>query len=193
MRDDVIGAVLAGGAGSRIGSPKASLRIGDETFLQRIVGTLRAVFDEVIVCGGAGAPDGVDLVPDSDSGLGPLAGLVSALDHAGGRSAFLIAVDMPLVSRVTIDQVCNARLFPSQARVARVWGRVQPLCGMYAGDLVDLARERLGSDDRSMMGFVRSVPHLTLVDVTDGSLFNVNTPEDLARLESDIEAQSRGA
>jgi hypothetical protein len=37
-----------------------------------------------------------------------------------------------------------------------------------------------------MMGFVRSVPHLTLIDIDDGSLVNINTPEQYERLIADL-------
>jgi hypothetical protein len=36
------------------------------------------------------------------------------------------------------------------------------------------------------MGFVTAIPHLELVDVTDGSLRNVNTPEDYDHLLADL-------
>lgn len=184
MRDDVVGAVIAGGSGARIGGPKGDLRIGGDSFLDLVVGMLRGSFAEVIVCGGDHAPAGTELVADPARGLGPLAGVASALNHANGRPVFVIAVDMPLVSRSTIDLMCNARLGLEQARIARVDRRAQPLSGIYSGQLIGLARMRLRSDDLSMMGFVRSVPHLTLVDITDGSLRNINTPEDLHELNA---------
>ena len=38
-----------------------------------------------------------------------------------------------------------------------------------------------------MMAFLRQVPHLTLVDIDDGSLRNINTPEEYADLVADFD------
>jgi molybdopterin-guanine dinucleotide biosynthesis protein A len=182
MGDDVLGAVLAGGASDRMGCPKGTLRIEGVTFLERAVATLDLVCGEVVVCGGEVAPPGRPILPDVAAGAGPLSGVASALDHARGRPVLILAVDLPLVTAETVMRVMGPGPMSGQARMARVDGRIQPVCGVYAGDLASVARERLVSGDRSLMAFVRRVPHLTLVDITDGSLRNVNTPDDYTEL-----------
>ena len=186
MDDDVLGAVLAGGASERMGRSKGALRIEGVTFLERAVATLGRVCSEVVVCGGDDVASGTLVLPDAANGAGPLSGIASALDHARGRPVFVLAVDLPLVTAETIRRVMGPRPSRGQARIARVDGRVQPVCGVYAGDLVPIARERLESGDRSLMAFVRGLPHLTLVDITDGSLRNINTPEDYEALRSGL-------
>ena len=59
---------------------------------------------------------------------------------------------------------------------------------MYSSDLLPIAIGRLESGKRSMMAFLEEVPHLTLIDITDGSLRNVNTPEEYAVLVEDYGA-----
>lgn len=178
MTVNVLGAVLAGGTSDRMGRSKASLRVDGRTFLERAVAVLATVCDEVVVCGGDAAAAGLPVLDDLVAGAGPLGGVASALSHSDGRSVFVTAVDMPLITIETITRVMGRAVMPGQARIARVDGRIQPVCGVYAGDLAPLARVRLDAGDRSLMAFVRNVPHVTLVDVTDGSLRNVNTPED---------------
>lgn len=183
MTMPMIGAVLAGGSSTRMGRPKASLRIGGETLLARAVGVLASRIDEVIVCGGPEAPRGTVLVPDVVESAGPLAGIEAALAYGDGRDILVLAVDLPLVTPAVIDHLLGP-LLAGQARVARGDGRVQPLLGAYSADLLGLVRAHRMSDDRSVMGLVRAVPHLTLVDVDPGSLINVNSPADLELVES---------
>ena len=165
---------------------KSDLEIGGTTFLEHIVDVLLDAFDTVYVCGGDTAVSGATLLHDPEQGAGPLGGIASALQDAGEGSVFVTAVDMPLLDLPVIRRLSEPPVGRGHARIARVDGRPQPLCGMYKGDLADIAMAHLRSRDRSVMGFVRDVPHLELVDITDGSLRNVNTPEDYAALMDEL-------
>lgn len=158
-----------------MGADKADLMLDGETFLDRIVGTLSSRFDTVIVCGGERASDGATLVADPALGHGPLAGIVGGFAAAAGRDVFVTAVDMPMLTGEAIDVLAKPLLSADQARIARVDGRPQPLCGLYGRALGPHAMARLDAPDRSMMAFVRRVPHLTLVDVEQEVLRNINT------------------
>jgi len=180
-----IAAVLAGGRSSRFGRPKAALEIDGTTFLEHIVDVLLGAFDTVYVCGGDVEVSGSNLVHDLVPGAGPLGGIASALRAAGDGTVFITAVDMPLLDLPVVRRLSEPPVGSGHVRIARIDGRLQPLCGMYPGDLEDLAVAHLRSTDRSVMGFVRDVPHLELVDVTDGSLGNVNTQADYDALIAD--------
>ena len=78
-----MGAVLAGGASSRMGADKAFIEIGGEPMVARAVGALEAAgAAPVMVAGGDGArlrALGLDHVPDRHPGEGPLGGVITAL------------------------------------------------------------------------------------------------------------------
>jgi molybdenum cofactor guanylyltransferase len=186
MGSNIVGAVLAGGASERMGAPKGNLRLGSQTYLERIVSTMLGIFDMVYVCGGDTAVLGSTLVHDPMPHAGPLGGVVSALREAHPGTAFITAVDFPLISRATILRLVERPVAVDQARIARVDGWPQPLCGAYGADLMDLAGRHLRSTDRSVMGLASDVPHLELVDIDDGSLRNINTPEDHRALLADL-------
>ncbi|MGI9529924.1 MAG: molybdenum cofactor guanylyltransferase [Acidimicrobiia bacterium] len=185
MQSQAVAAVLAGGRNRRMGADKADLTLDGETFLDRIVGTLSGSFDTVIVCGGDRAPDGTTLVADPALGHGPLAGVVGAFAAAAGRDVFMTAVDMPMLTGDVIDALAKPLLSADQARIARVDGRPQPLCGLYGKALGPYAMARLDAADRSMMAFIRRAPHLTLVDVDELTLRNINTQADYEALIAD--------
>ena len=165
-----------------MGTHKALQTIADTTFVGRIARVMSERFDEVVLIGGEPLDGYPKPLADAVPGAGPLAGVATLLRHADGVDAFVVPVDVPLISVQVIDRLCSPPLLKGQARVARVDGRVQPLVGQYAGDLLTLVEERLETEDRSMMGLLRVVPHLTLIDITDGSLRNINTPEDYEAL-----------
>lgn len=168
-----------------MGRPKRDLVLGGTTFRERITATLHERFTRVLLVGDVG-DEVLGTIPDERPGSGPLGGVTAALAHAAGEWVFVSSVDVPLLSVATIDRLCVPPLLPGQARVARVEGRIQPLVGAYAPDLLSLARRQLTSEDRSMMAFLRQVPHLTLVDIDDGSLRNINTPEEYEALVADV-------
>ncbi len=176
-----VGVVLAGGASDRMGADKADLMLGGETFLERAVGKLGRHFSTVLVAGGDHAPESSVLVADAQPGLGPLAGIAAALEYAG-EDIFVMAVDTPLLSDEGIGHLSGRQLLAGQVRVARVAGRIHPLTGCYPLDLLSAMLGRLATDDRSVFGFLQCVPHLTLIDIDDGSLVDINTPSDYASI-----------
>ena len=111
------GVVLAAGASSRMGRPKALLPtdVAGETFLTRIIRTLReAEVDDVVVVMGKDA-DAIrqavqgDLEPRFIENPEPEAGQLSSLlvalravDHPGVRGMLVALVDVPLVSAETV-------------------------------------------------------------------------------------------
>ena len=90
--------VLAGGRASRFGADKLAAALDGESLLDRAVAAVRHVADEVIVVGRATSNPEVRQVRDAEPFGGPLAGLASALEHAGGSSAIVVGGDMPRLS-----------------------------------------------------------------------------------------------
>ena len=178
MIDDTLGVVLAGGRSRRFGSDKSQASWADETLLERAVRTLGAVFSDVVIAG----PDpvlGRSTIPDTIPGAGPLAALVSALEESDGRSVFMLAVDLPLVTPPVVSSIAVPTVLPHQVRVARAGDRLQPLCGAYGCEVVDLARKRLASGRPSVKSVLKRVRMLSFVDVDEFVLTNVNRPKDM--------------
>ena len=164
-----------------MGRDKASLTIGDATFLERAVGALAGVTDHVVVCGDLDL-DGFEVVRDAKSNVGPLAGVVSALHRADGGPVFVLAVDIPTVPIDLLERLSRSHVRSDQAMTARADGRAQPLCGVYGADLAGVAHARLDSDDTSMRTFLREAPIWSMVDVDGSEIWNINTPDDYTRL-----------
>jgi molybdenum cofactor cytidylyltransferase len=142
--------VLAAGASERMGSPKALLRVGGDTFVTRIVSTLDAegVGPVVVVTGGhhdvieaalaaSSVASRVRAVRNPVSGADQLSSLLCGLDalDAGDVAAVLVAlVDHPFVARATIAALVRGFL-AARAPVVR------PVCRGRHGHPVILSRE----------------------------------------------------
>lgn len=123
--------VLAAGASSRMGTPKALLRIGNETFLGRILGVLRAAGlpDAVVVArpgeaalAAAAAAAGFGRIvenPRADEGqLSSLIAGLDAIDRPGVEAALVTLVDVPCISSAVVSALL-ARMQTSSAPVIR--------------------------------------------------------------------------
>ena len=93
-------AILAGGAGSRMGAPKAELRVGEEPILAYLL--RRFAWDGptmLVTAPGRERPTGHELlareVVDPVPGQGPLRGVLTALENAATDVVVIATVDMP--------------------------------------------------------------------------------------------------
>jgi molybdenum cofactor cytidylyltransferase len=189
--------VLAAGQSTRMGSrPKASLPIGGDTFLTRIVRTfLAANVDDVVVVLGheaeavaatflaSGLP--ARLVVNRNYASGQLSSVLTglrAVDRPGVAAVLLTLVDVPLVTSRTVQAVvdCYRR---SGAAVVR------PTAGSRHGHPVLIDRRlfeelRRSDDSTGIKPVIRqhaSVEGDLAVD-DPGAFFDVDTPEDYARV-----------
>lgn len=94
-----LGAVLAGGASSRMGADKAFIEIDGVPMVMRAVRTLRAAgADPTLAVGGDRErlnALGLDTVEDLYPGAGPLGGVITALGALGERGGIEAVVTLP--------------------------------------------------------------------------------------------------
>jgi len=178
--------VLAGGRGLRMaGIEKAFLRLGGETFLDRVLRLLAPLFDSLIVsASGAGpyARAGARVVRDVREGGGPLVGLFSALEASDSDLNFVTAVDAPLLQE-TLVLYLRENASGCDALVPRSRKGVEPLCAVYSRRCLPSMRRVL--DQGRVVAFyplvrVRFVEEAVVgrLDPQGLSFLNVNTPED---------------
>lgn len=188
---DVTGALLLGGASKRMGHDKAHLPRAGSVWSTRAAQLLDRLFTQVLLVGGEPEPEAPGTrVAD---GTGPpcaLRGMVAALEAAASERVVILATDLPLLEP---DLLLALTAWPAADAVVPVDARGdQPLCAIYRRDVcLDVARERLRSEQLSLGSFLdavdaRRVPvaDLGLGEESTTWLTNVNTPEELARLEA---------
>ena len=196
---DVAGVVLAAGAGSRLGGPKALVRLGESTLVERaartlIVGGCRAPI-HVVLGKGLGTP-----LPATDE-LRPTwnltwrEGIGSSLRHALAtlenlhdvNAAVVLLVDQPGVRPPAVERLIAAYREGANVAVATYAGRrghpVLLRRSTWAG-----VRAR-ATGEHGARAYMNAHPELvTEVPCDDvGTDDDIDTPDDLARLRRELE------
>lgn len=108
---ELTGVVLAGGRSARMGRDKARLRIDGEPLWQRQQRVLKAVGARPVIFALRArqrrfAP-GIDVVRDTRSGVGPIAGVHSALRACETEWLAVLAVDLPRVDAAWLQKLAR--------------------------------------------------------------------------------------
>ena len=179
--EGLTGVVLAGGAGTRLGAPKATVLLAGRPLIDYPLRALRAVCERVVVAAKRETelPPGVERWDEPDDPRHPIAGITHALRRAG-RPIVVCAADMPFVTPGVLGLIA-AELRPGlKAAAAFCAGRLEPLLAAYAPEALEVLSE--GAPDEPLRRTVESLMPV-LVDVAPEVVFNVNTPEHLAEAE----------
>lgn len=185
MSEEVIGAVLAGGASRRMGEPKALVELAGKPLIAHAVDAVAdAGLNPIVVAKpDSPVPDlGVPVLDEPQEPRHPLCGIVAALRYAETRPVVVIGCDMPLVPPALLGTL--ARLSDPVAAVA-IDGEIEPLLARYepAVEPALMASLRAGTALREAIAAL----HPRLISESDLSAYgdpirialNVNSPEDL--------------
>jgi molybdopterin-guanine dinucleotide biosynthesis protein A len=192
------GAVLLGGASSRMGRDKAALPVAGVAAATRIARLLEALCDEVLLVGGTAPPDAPGrAVADPEGPRCALRGLVGALEAGRGERVLVVATDLPLVTAAFLRGLAD--LPPAEAVVPRPGPLPQPLCAVYLrAPTLARAREHLASGRLALRALLDALAvvwvedaRLHALDPDATALLNVNTPEEHARAEALLRAAPR--
>ncbi|UXR71332.1 molybdenum cofactor guanylyltransferase MobA [Staphylococcus sp. IVB6240] len=194
--------ILAGGQSTRFGTPKAFAAIQGEVFYKRLIRTLQStnIFSEIIISSNAQLAEqfeDVRVVIDetSQKDKGPLAGIYSVMQQDDEDLYFVISVDTPMVSQKAIShlyQFMVANLIESHLDIAGFAsdGYPIPTIAFYHRRVQPIIDDVLQTDDLSMKHVYEQVSSEWLdVSEIDSPAYwyrNVNTPDDLNRLEQEL-------
>ena len=182
----MIGALLAGGSGSRLGAgSKAAAPLAGRPLAAYPAEALGAVCERVaVVCKrGTQLPDlpGTERWDEPDEPRHPLTGIVHALATAGGP-VLVCAADMPFVTADACRTLLGAA-GTSPAVVATAEGVLQPVLGLYAPAALELLRA--APPDAPLTRTVEALEPVR-VALPAALVRSVNTPEELAEAEAQL-------
>lgn len=192
-----LGAILAGGASRRFGSPKALAVVEGRPIIERVRDAMARVLPRVVLIANDPVPFaklGLPIRPDDVPGLGALGGIRTALEWAREEhrpGALCVACDMPFLApellRLLLERAegTGADAVAPESRGPR---GVEPLCAWYSTACLDAIHEIAAEGRGAVAGILERVrtERIPLAEVEragdpDVLFFNVNTSHDHSR------------
>ena len=182
----MIGAVLAGGRGRRLGGSKPDAQLAGRPLASYPVAALAGVCDRVVVLAKAATrlPElpGTERWDEPDKPRHPLTGIVHALERAEGP-VLVCAADMPFVTSDALRTLLQGAGAGGNAPavIAVADGVLQPVLGLYAPAALEVLKA--APADAPLTETVESLdPGRVALPPT--LVRSVDTPEDLAEAEA---------
>ena len=147
--------LLAGGAARRFdGLPKGLALVDDIRIADRILAALRGATDTQLVVSNDPSAErwfpSLPVVADAVPGLGPLAGLETALRAADGSAVMVVAWDMPFVTTPllrgmrAVGEIGAAAVVPAHGEPPVL----EALCAYYAPEALPVCSRLLADGER---------------------------------------------
>jgi molybdopterin-guanine dinucleotide biosynthesis protein A len=188
----VIGAVLAGGSGSRLGGSKPAAELAGRPLASYPAAVLGQVCELVaLVCKPdteLPAIDGAERWDEPPEPMHPLTGIAYALERAG-VPVLVCAADMPFVTPDACHSLIEAAggAGAVDAAVAVAAGVLQPTFGLYAPTALETLRE--APENAPLTDTVAALDPVR-VALPPRLVRSVNTPEELAEAEAELSRPS---
>lgn len=183
---DLYGLILAGGKSRRMGQDKALLKRDGRSQLASLVALLEPMVERVFV---STRPDQSEeperrqfaQIIDRYSDIGPVAGVLSAMDEYPGVDWLVVACDLPNIDEETIRYLidnCSAEK-PFTAYRSSHDDLPEPLCAIYRHGSEAIIRGFVDAGPTCPRKILIRSDTKLLVQPDPRSLDNVNTPEEL--------------
>jgi molybdenum cofactor guanylyltransferase len=185
MAAPVYGLVLAGGRSTRMRSDKAALTYHGHTQLERAMALLGALLPRSFVSVRADqAADPLrgrfERIVDRRENIGPIAGVLAAQAEHPPAAWLVLACDLPLLDRASLEYLLRAR---DPDRLATAYrsshdGLPEPLCAIYEPASAAALTAHLAAGRNCPRKFLLSADVKLLDEPNPRALDNINTPEE---------------
>lgn len=129
---DATGIILCGGKSCRFGKDKGMCYLGDQLMIQYSIDTLQKIFKSIIISSNDKeyAKLGYLTVEDQIKDIGPIGGILAALNISDTEDNMIISCDMPLLTTELIKYILENR-GNSLAATPVIDKFPEPLCSYF--------------------------------------------------------------
>jgi molybdopterin-guanine dinucleotide biosynthesis protein A len=175
--------ILTGGASRRMGRDKALLPVAGVAMAQRVAAALRAAGADDITCVGGDLEGlralGLSAIEDEWPGAGPVAGLLTGLDHATHDVVVVTACDLIAPDAVAFTALVEAMHESGVvAALPVVDGRDQPAPAALRREAMATVRAAFDAGERAMHPTLRRLDPVRIV-LDSAATADADTPGDL--------------
>lgn len=186
MRADTLGCVLAGGEARRMGGGDKTLRmLHGRPLLAHILARLAPQCAALAISANGDASRfaayGLPVWPDATPGLGPLGGVLAALEDSPLPFVLTVPGDAPFLPPDLVARLHAGRGAATVAQAAS-GGRGHPVIALWPRSLAPALRQALAEGERAVGRFA-AAQGVARVEWPGEPFLNINTPEDLARAQ----------
>ena len=177
-------AILAGGRGQRMGKPKGLLKIGDQPILTYLLARFSWRGPTMLVTSpGRERPPGAEdfhlEVVDPVEGMGPVRGVLTALEYSTTEILIMASVDMPLVEKEQLLWLVE-KIGDRSGLMIQLNDELEPFPSI-------INKERAGRPSYDSMKALAKIPNFAVIDAPKHwpaeVWTNLNDPADLAAFE----------
>jgi molybdopterin-guanine dinucleotide biosynthesis protein A len=192
----LVGLVICGGQSTRMGEDKSRLVYHGKPQREYLVDLLQPFCEHVFIsCNRQQAglvPPPYEALIDEDkySGIGPMAGLLSAHEKFPHASFLLVACDYPLITKNTLQHLIDART--GNASAVCFWNPVvqinEPLIAIYENNSFQTLSEKFRNNKFSLRHFLNENNACSIVPGNPDFLTSVDDAESFRRVKEMITA-----
>ena len=178
-----------------MGSDKARLAIGDETFLSIALRNAQTICPSPVIVGSAARYGAFgNVVEDRFPGCGPLGGIHAALCASSTELNLILSVDLPMMTPdFLLWLVDRAVAGPELVTVPRWNGRCEPLCAVYRREVLPVVEQALQTGRYKVDQIFSETPtrfvtenEIQSAGFGEDIFRNVNTPEEYEWVKSHL-------
>ncbi len=196
--EQITAVILAGGEGSRMGGiDKGLLELNGQPLIEHVMARIAPQVAQLIISANRNLERyqsyGYPVITDQMTDKGPLAGILSALQHCQSDWLLTIPCDTPRIPIDLVARMRNAADQTTQQKLAAIYSahdgeQLQPLFSMIHRDLTTSLQDYLAAGNRKVARWLMQQGYVA-VDFSDqaDAFANINTPEMLAQCSASTE------
>ena len=196
LRSRPVGAILAGGAGLRMGGDKAIVELHGEPLISYPLNAVQQVVKKVAITAKSGTKlpplSGVMVWIEPERPRHPLVGITQALALAGGHPVLVCAGDLPFVTPELIRRLVRADPGRAPAVLACARGVTHPLLGCYQPRALELLAGAARAGTAPLLETIATINPVLLEADDPEELFDVDTPDDLLQAAAMLDRRRAG-
>ena len=151
--------IIAGGGSRRFGGDKLLYEFRGKPLIQHAADVLKELFSEVAVIADRGerfAFLDIPCYPDMVKGIGPLAGILTAIAHSSQERCLAVGGDMPAINGDFVRYLAEVSA-GFDVTVPRINGLYEALYAIYSVKCIDAIRAAVDAGEQRIVSFFNTV------------------------------------